>query len=74
MGAVNEKEVSVETMCVINAAIIFFLIAEGRGERAALLQQVGRPRFTPAPCPASHPPRPLHAMRPLSVAGPFSPS
>uniref|UniRef100_A0A7S4BXM2 Uncharacterized protein n=1 Tax=Chrysotila carterae TaxID=13221 RepID=A0A7S4BXM2_CHRCT len=40
MGAVNEKEVSVETMCVINAAIIFFLIAEGRGERAALLQQV----------------------------------
>jgi len=40
MGAVRVSEVSVETMCVINAAIVFFLIADCHGERDELLQQV----------------------------------
>jgi len=40
MGAVRVSEVSVETMCVINAAIVFFLIAECHGERDQLMQQV----------------------------------
>ena len=33
-------EASVETMCVINAAIVFFVIAAHQGERGALLQQI----------------------------------
>lgn len=40
MGTVQVSEVSVETMCVINAAIVFFLIAERRGERPALTNKV----------------------------------
>ncbi|KAL3912601.1 MAG: hypothetical protein SGPRY_008281, partial [Prymnesium sp.] len=40
MGTVQVSEVSVETMCVINAAIVFFLIAERRGERQRLINKV----------------------------------
>eukprot|EP00908_Phaeocystis_cordata_P025074 Transcript_7530.p1 GENE.Transcript_7530~~Transcript_7530.p1 ORF type:complete len:183 (+),score=75.22 Transcript_7530:91-639(+) len=40
MGAIKVGEASVETMCVINAAIVFFVIAEHRAEREALLAQV----------------------------------
>jgi len=42
MGTVQVSEVSVETMCVINAAIVFFLIAQRRGERLALTANVLR--------------------------------
>jgi len=40
MGTVQVSEVSVETMCVINAAIVFFLIAERRGDRKQLMEKV----------------------------------
>jgi len=40
MGTVQVTEVSVETMCVINAAIVFFLIAERRGTRPQLMKDV----------------------------------
>ena len=37
-------EASVETMCVINAAIVFFVIAAHQGQRGALLQQKLQPQ------------------------------
>ena len=42
MGAIKMGEASVETMCVINAAIVFFVIAEHRGGRKRLLAKLMR--------------------------------
>ena len=42
MGSVKMADVSVETMCVINAAIVLFLIAEWRGDGRQLLECVWR--------------------------------
>ena len=33
MGSVKLADVTVETMCVINAVIVLFLIAQSRGQR-----------------------------------------
>ena len=42
MSTVKVSDVSVETMCVINAAIVFFLISERNGNRAQLTERVRR--------------------------------